>query len=286
MSQIIAKTGSAHTAAENAIKPSFEIFMKTVLQQDSVNVLKALPLSNDSIRRRIDKMSSDVESLLVEISKTSKFSIQQDEPTVSDSRAILMAYARFIDDSCKLCEEILFAKLLETDTTGLSIFEARKSWFDENQILFGNLVSCATDGAPPMLGKQNGLIAHIKELCPSILAVHCLVHRHRLVAKKISSDLHESLKVVIQTVNKMKSHSKFDRLFRKFCIDTEQEHVRLILHTEVRWLSKENCLARFVKLFDTIVNFLNYLNEGNFAKGIKLHKCDIFFEAWIFCKFN
>ena len=79
-------------------------------------------------------MSSDVESLLVKISKTSKFLIQLDESTVSDNRAILMAYARFIDDSCKLCEEMLFAKLLETDTTRLSIFEDRKSWFDENQI--------------------------------------------------------------------------------------------------------------------------------------------------------
>ena len=183
IAQIIAKTGSARTAAENVINPSFEIFMKTVLQQDSVNVLKALPLSNDSIRR-IDEMFSDVESLLVEISKTSKFSIQLDESTASDNRVILMAYARFIDDGCKFCEKMLFAKLLETDTTGLSIFEARKSWFDENQIPFGNLVSCATDGAPSMLGKQNGFIAHMKELCPSILAVHCVVHRHHLVAKK------------------------------------------------------------------------------------------------------
>ena len=251
--------------------------MKTELQQGSVNVLKALPLSNDSIGKRIDEMSSDVESLLIEISKTSKFSIQLDKSTVSDNRSILMTYARFIDDSCKLCEEMLFAKLLETDTNGLSIFEARKSWFDENQIPFGNLVSCETDGAPSTLGKQNGFIAYIKKLCPSILAVYCVVHRHYLVAKKISSDLHESLRVVIQTVNKIKSHRKYDRLFRKFCIDTEQEHVRLILHTEVRWLSKGNCLAKFVKLFDTIINFLENLNENNFAKKIKLHKCDIFF---------
>ena len=160
-----------------------------MLQQDSVNASKALPLSNDLIRRRIGQMSSDVENQLVEKSKTSKFSIELYESTVSDNRAILMAYARFIhiDDSCKLCEEMLFAKLLETDTAGLSIFEATKSWFNENQIPFGNLVSCATDGAPSILGKQNGFIAHIKELCPSILAVHCVVHRHRLVAKKIGS---------------------------------------------------------------------------------------------------
>ena len=129
---------------------------------------------------------------------------------------------------------MLFAKLLETDTTGLSIFGATKSWFDENEIPFENPVSCATDGAPSMLGKQNGFITHIKGLCPSILAVRCVVHRHHLAAKKISSDFHESLRVDIQTVNKMKSHSKHDRLFQKFCIDTEQELVRLILHTKVR----------------------------------------------------
>ena len=220
-------------------------------------------------------MSSDVESYLVKKSKTSKFSIQLDESTVSDNRAILIAC--FIDDSCEVCEEMLFAKLLETDTTGLSIFEATKFWFDENQIPFGNVVSWATDGAPFMFGKQNGFIPHIKELCPSILAVHCVVHRHHIVAKKISFDFHGSLRVVIQTVNKIKSHSRYDRHFRKFSIDTEQEHVRLILHTEVRWFSKGNCLAGFVKLFDTIVNFLENLNQNNFAKKIKLRKCDIFF---------
>ena len=98
-----------------------------MLQQDSVNVLKALPLSNDSIRRRIDEILSDVESQLIEKLKTSKFSIQLDKSAVRDNRAILMAYVRFIDDSCKLCEEILFAKLLKIDTTELSIFEATKS---------------------------------------------------------------------------------------------------------------------------------------------------------------
>ena len=46
---------------------------------------------------------------------------------------------------------------------------------------FGNLVSCATDGAPSMLGKKNGFIAPMKELSPSILTVHCVVHRHHLV---------------------------------------------------------------------------------------------------------
>ncbi|XP_076048881.1 protein FAM200C-like [Oratosquilla oratoria] len=187
-----------------------------------------------------------------------------------------MAYVRFIDDSCKLCEEMLFAKLVGTDTTGLSIFEATKSWFDDNEIPLGNLISCVTDGAPSMVGKQKGFIARMKELCPSILAVHCVVHRDHLVAKALSPDLHESLRVVIKTVKKIKSHRKYDRLFLKFCIDTEQEHVSLILHTEVRWLSKGNCLARFVELFDTIVNFLENLGENSFAEEVRRYTCDTF----------
>ena len=117
----------------------------------------------------------------------------------------------------------------------------------------------------------------MKGLYPSILAVHCVVHRHHLEAKKISFDFHGLLRVVIQIVNKIKSHSRYARHFGKFSIDTEQEHVRLILHTEVHWLSKGNCLARFVKLFDTIVNFLENLNENNLRKKIKLRKWDIFF---------
>ena len=66
IAQIIAKTGSAHTVVENVIQPSFEIILKTMFQQDLVYVLKALPLSNDSIQRRIDEMSSDVERQLDE----------------------------------------------------------------------------------------------------------------------------------------------------------------------------------------------------------------------------
>ena len=58
------------------------------------------------------------------------------------------------------------------------------------------------------------------------------------------------------------------------------------LAISIQRLSKENCLARFVKLFDTIVNFLENLNEDNYAKQIKFHKCAIFFQAWNFCKFN
>ncbi|GFW01640.1 uncharacterized protein TNCV_4085551 [Trichonephila clavipes] len=51
--------------------------------------------------------------------------------------------------------------------------------------------------------------------------------------------------------------AKCQRLFKLFCEEQNEDHVRLLLHTEVRWLSKENCLKRFMKLFDTLSDFLN-----------------------------
>lgn len=53
--------------------------------------------------------------------RTSQFSIQLDESTLPTNEALLLSYVRFIKDE-KICEELLFARNLETDTKGETIF--------------------------------------------------------------------------------------------------------------------------------------------------------------------
>lgn len=65
ISLLIAKAGKNHTVGEDLIKPSISAFLKTVLGKEE-NDVKAMPLSNDSVKRRIDEMSDDVEAQLVE----------------------------------------------------------------------------------------------------------------------------------------------------------------------------------------------------------------------------
>ena len=286
IAEIIAKTGSAHMVGEKVIIPAVKAVISDVMNQDPSPVIKSLPLSNDSIRRRIDEMSNNIENILFQKLKTTAFSIQIDESTVVDNKALLMGYVRYFDDHCSLKEDLLFVKLLETDTTGTSIFMAVKSFFEEKSIPFENIVSCATDGAMSMVGRHKGFIAHLKKLCPEILVVHCVLHRHQLVAKTISPDLNQALNIVIQTINKIKSNSKFDRLFRKFCVDFDEQYVRLLLHTDVRWLSKGNCLERFVNLFDTIIAFLQAEGHSDLANEIQTQKKNICYLSWIFRKLN
>ena len=46
-----------------------------------------------------------------------------------------------------------------------------------------------------------------------------------------------------------------------------QDYVRLVLHTQVRWLSKGNCLERFVALHDTVLEFRSDREVFQFLKS-------------------
>lgn len=58
------------------------------------------------------------------------------------------------------------------------------------------------------------------------------------------------------------------------------------MHTEVRWLSKGTSLARFVALYDSVIQFFESNNETNLCQQLKTVKNDAFYLAAIFQRFN
>lgn len=151
---------------------------------------------------------------------------------------------------------------METDTKGHTIFNALSSYLQEKSIPITNILACATDGAPSMVGGYSGFTALLKEQVLHILTVHCVLHHYNLVAKSISPVLHKSLDVAVKAINKIKAHALNDRLFRQLCQENEETFEHLLLHTDIRWLSKGNCLARFCELFDSIVEFLEEVDAA------------------------
>jgi hypothetical protein len=99
------------------------------------------------------------------------------------------------------------------------------------------------------------LISYLKKAVPNVVAVHCVIHSQHLVAKINSDRLHCSLQYVITAVNKIRSSALNDRLFRKLYDENDENFNRLLLHTEVRWLSKGTCVKRFYDLFDSVITF-------------------------------
>uniref|UniRef100_A0A5S6QHT2 Uncharacterized protein n=1 Tax=Trichuris muris TaxID=70415 RepID=A0A5S6QHT2_TRIMR len=102
-----------------------------------------------------------------------------------------------------------------------------------------------------MVGRYSGFISYLKAVVPSVFTIHCLVHREHLV------------------VNFIKSHAVQNRLFRQLCEENGEDFDTLLLYTEVRWLSKGNCLQRFVALWDSIVAFMS---DKDFGKLNLLNK--------------
>ena len=94
------------------------------------------------------------------------------------------------------------------------------------------------------------------------------------------------MNTVITAVNKIKVRTSLNsRLFRQLCIDNNKEFERLLLHTEIKWLSKGNCLKRFYSLFDTVAQFFQGSNSG-LCDDLQNIKNDIAYLSDIFTKFN
>ena len=68
------------------------------------------------------------------------------------------------------------------------------------------------------------------------------------------------MKSVSKCINAIKATAICEYLINQ-CWKNKMHTMRLILHNEVRWLSKENCLKIFMKLFDVLRDFLGDKHE-------------------------
>lgn len=285
ISYLIAKLGKPHTIGETLVVPAIREFCTTVLGIDG-GVLKSLPLSNNTVARRIKEMADDVEEALFAKLRDTEFAMAVDESTLRDSEALLLAYVRYIDKEIdEFKEDLLFARQLISDTKGSSIYKVVVEFFEEKAIPLINLLACATDGAPAMFGRYAGLLALLKKLLPGLLGVHCVIHRQHLAAKHLSGRLNETLQFVIRAVNKVKAQPLNDRMFRLLCQDNEEDYERLLMHTAVRWLSKGKCLKRVDTVFPTLLEFLGTVDEA-LRDELANRRLDIAYLADIFEKQN
>ena len=232
---------------------------KIVLGDKHEKSLKAIPLSNNTIKRRIAAMSEDIKKqVITEINKSvfGLFPIQLDESVDVSSVSQLMVFVRYaVGTSVK--EELLFCSALNTSTKASDVLEKVDHFFNKNEISWNNLCGVCTDGAPAMLGSKSGFRALVQSKATGVIFTHCFIHREALASKTLPRGLQDVFNLTIKIVNFMKSSSLHTRLFRKLCEDMESEHKNLLYYTKVRWLSKGNVLSRVFELRDELKIYLN-----------------------------
>ena len=138
--------------------------------------------------------------------------------------------------------------------------------FSEYSIPWDNCTGICTDGAAACTSFRSGAVKRIQKKASNAKWTHCFLHREALAAKKISPELHEILNFVVKCVNLIKARPLNRRLFLSLCADVDADHKALLLHTEVRWLSRGRVLKRVFELREKIAFFLKQQNFGVLAK--------------------
>ncbi|XP_057191418.1 SCAN domain-containing protein 3-like [Triplophysa rosa] len=256
VAQRIAKSKKPHSIGQELLLPAAVEMCEAVLGTEAANKLKTVPLSNDTVRRRIEELSADIQSQLLDrLRSCEQFSIQLDESTDISSAAQLIVLVRYPWEG-DILEDFLFCKEVPGKTTGEEIFRLLDAFMTEARLSWEKCVAVCTDGAAAMTSRKSGVTARIKSVNPRIMATHCMLQRQALASKDMEPDLHSVLNTAVTAVNFVKSRALQSRLFGQLCRDMDAGHDALLYHCEVRWLSRGKVLQRVFELRREMAEFM------------------------------
>ena len=153
-------------------------------KQQQQQEIKRIPLSADTICRRISEMSQDIECQLIDRVKRGKYE-----------------------------EELLMCVALFGTCTGEDIFSAVDTRLRNYGLSWECCISICIDGAGAMVGKHNGFLARVSQIAPHINFTHCIVHRENLASKTLDQQLKCVLDSAVKIVNCIKSKPFQTKLF-------------------------------------------------------------------------
>ncbi|CAO2589069.1 Zinc finger MYM-type protein 6 [Lemmus lemmus] len=256
----IAARKKPFSIAEELIKPYLVEMCSEVLGSSAGDKMKTIPLSNNTIGCRINKLSADIEDQLVQKVRESQwFALQIDESSETSDITLLLCYVRFIDYACgDVKEELLFCTEMSSPSRDLEVFELIDKYIDSRSLSWNHCVGFCTDGATSMTDRCSRLKSKIQEVAKNAVTfTHCFIHREHLAAEKLSPCLHEILLQSAQILSFVKNGASDSQMLTTLCEEMGSEHVNLPLNTEVRWLSKGRILTRLFELRHEIEILLN-----------------------------
>lgn len=254
---LVAQSKKAHTIAESLVRPAAVAMTKAMHGVKTSNTLLTIPLSNDTIGRRIQDMANDIKDQLIDrVKKSGRFSLQIDECTDVSAAAQLLTFVRYSYKG-KMHEDMLFCSSMEGTCTGRDIFEKLNSNMQKEGLQWDSCVSVCADGAAAMQGGTKGLKACVLQVAPHVKFLHCMIHREALASRCLESEFRSVFQTSVEIVNFIKARPVQSRLFAKLCHEMGSDHEALLCHTEVRWLSHGNVLTRLFELREEVHIFLS-----------------------------
>ena len=150
--------------------------------------------------------------------------------------------------------ESLHGNTQEEDT-----FEAEKKSCLESYLNMECLTGLCIDGAPAMLGRQQGFVTRFSKFVAkeysnnNVTSIHCIIHQKALCTKvtDFSGTLSQVKQIIIYIRSKARRHGQF----RALLDDSEESLEDVLCYTPVRWLSQGQTECRVLNLRREISTF-------------------------------
>jgi hypothetical protein len=174
------------------------------------------------------------------------YSIILDDSVNSSGINQTSVYCRHLNKSGQITNSFLSIRDIgRTGATSIHLFSIISEIIEDFQLKFENLVSITTDNARNMRGGPNSLASLLQRKNPLILDIPCMAHLLNLIVKDTFNkypDLQDTMETCFEISNFINSSS--NRLEEFFFIQNGlgQKKKKLLQSTEVRWLSKFNCI--------------------------------------------
>ena len=143
---------------------------------------------------------------------------------ISDICRSESGFAVQLDESTDVTNCALYRFNCTDVTKGEFFFQA--TWFK-----MGKSKGVQNGWAPATLGRKSGFRAHVIEVAPYVIFLHCMIHRFALSCKVLSAKLFNVLSLVIKMVNNVKGSAPNSRLSKILCEDLSVDHSVLLFHS-------------------------------------------------------
>ncbi len=252
---------------EAFVEAADSLFRDFKNKAEILSSIKALQLSRTTVTRRCETMAQDLtQQMWKDIGDCEYFSLQLDESTDVSDTAQLCIYIRMVFSDITAKEELLTMLPMKEHMRGEDMFQLFKNFVEKTQLPLYKLVSITTGGAPAMVGRVNGFIAKCRQddAFPDFLNYHCIIHQQALCAKMLN--MKEIMDVATKIACSIRARSLQRRLFRAHLEKADCDHSELLLHTDVRWLSRGKFLQRFRELCPEIKEFLRESGHAEYKQ--------------------
>jgi hypothetical protein len=160
----VAKYGVSYQTGENFFKKTLVEMATAIFPSDVADMCQKIPLSSNTISRKIKFLSElDEKMMISELKASESFAIQLDESTDVCKNSVLVVFVRYRYEK-QLKTELLFCKNMATTTKGKDIFNIINDFFEAHKLQWSQVCSVSTDGAASMTGDKAGLKAYIRKV--------------------------------------------------------------------------------------------------------------------------